>query len=235
MPSGPKWLDHQHAQMYLWRHRSSATDNSETSVESVFSNDGDPMSAPRLCESPLRFSPLPLTQHISHLTVSPSSSSTVFHHVSPLHHDQLIHLHQSPTIQISEPDDVEARELTKETSSSIDEEQPLDLSFTSSCCTPSGSRSRPSVIVIGPSTSPEVPDVVQEHFRRSLSGKWPKKTKLGEDARNHPLRRRSSLHTSTVCNNKDPAQSVEEHFRRSLAKGCDFDFVYKNKQKYPNL
>ena len=40
MPSGPKWLDHQHAQMYLWRHRSSATDNSETSVESVFSNDG---------------------------------------------------------------------------------------------------------------------------------------------------------------------------------------------------
>ncbi|KIH42574.1 hypothetical protein ANCDUO_27441, partial [Ancylostoma duodenale] len=73
-------------------------------------------------------------------------------------------------------------------------DKPLDLSLKSSSSLYSPTTSRPSVIIESPSVrnppvrrsassvsaSREQPDV-HEHFRRSLSGKWPRRSKIDDE------------------------------------------------------
>ncbi|CAJ0959436.1 unnamed protein product, partial [Mesorhabditis belari] len=89
----------------------------------------------------------------------------------------------------------------------------------------SNDNERPSVIVemsgfpsvrrsassVGVSTSSSS---VQEHFRRSLSGKWPRRQKTDEKSRASPFPRRASLREHKIIEHSNP--SIEEHFRKAL-------------------
>ncbi|CAI2351350.1 unnamed protein product [Caenorhabditis sp. 36 PRJEB53466] len=112
-------------------------------------------------------------------------------------------------------------------------------------------RSMSSVSSSASSTQEEV----AAHFRRSLSGKWPKRCKVNADeARNSPLRRRPSFNTHTsvsslsahsvsptplnvpsqtiIVNNhcSDTSLSVADHFRRALFGKGIFDWQKKSNQ-----
>uniref|UniRef100_A0A8R1DFY9 Uncharacterized protein n=1 Tax=Caenorhabditis japonica TaxID=281687 RepID=A0A8R1DFY9_CAEJA len=161
---------------------------------------------------------------------------------------------------------------------STTEENPLDLSCKpASLDSPTSSTSfaalRPSVIIdhhAAPrshtsvrrsmssvsSSASSTQDEVAAHFRRSLSGKWPKRCKVNqEESRNSPLRRRPSFNThasvsslsahsisptppvtsssqTTIIVNKhctDTSLSVADHFRRALLGKGVFDLQKKSK------
>ncbi|KAF1758162.1 hypothetical protein GCK72_014620 [Caenorhabditis remanei] len=154
------------------------------------------------------------------------------------------------------------------------EESPLDLTFKpASLDSPTSSSFvpfRPSVIIDHhipkshtsvrrsmssvSSSASSTQEEVAAHFRRSLSGKWPKKCKVNSDeSRNSPLRRRPSFNTHTsvsslsvhsvsptppnppvpqtiIVNNRcsDTSLSVADHFRRALFGKGIFDFQRKS-------
>ncbi|CAL2040952.1 unnamed protein product [Caenorhabditis brenneri] len=156
---------------------------------------------------------------------------------------------------------------------STSEESPLDLTFKpASLDSPTSSSSfipiRPSVIIDHhipkshtsvrrsmssvSSSASSTQEEVAAHFRRSLSGKWPKRCKVNsEESRNSPLRRRPSFntHTSvsslsahsvsptppnppaaqTIINHcPDTSLSVADHFRRALFGKGIFDSQKKS-------
>ncbi|EFO93106.1 hypothetical protein CRE_10224 [Caenorhabditis remanei] len=154
------------------------------------------------------------------------------------------------------------------------EESPLDLTFKpASLDSPTSSSFvpfRPSVIIDHhipkshtsvrrsmssvSSSASSTQEEVAAHFRRSLSGKWPKRCKVNSDeSRNSPLRRRPSFNTHTsvsslsvhsvsptppnppvtqtiIVNNRcsDTSLSVADHFRRALFGKGIFDFQRKS-------
>ncbi|CAD6198060.1 unnamed protein product [Caenorhabditis auriculariae] len=165
-----------------------------------------------------------------------------------------------------------------------EEDLPLDLSLKHPSLA-SPSCSRPSVIIDGaapkshttvrrsmssassysggstPSTTSSTTNV-EEHFRRSLSGKWPRRAKTeDEKARSSPLRRRTSfnVHTSVsslqttpcssttvtvqpatspqtpiIVNNtcSDTSLSIANHFRRALSGKGLSDWQKKRGEKH---
>ncbi|CAB3406239.1 unnamed protein product [Caenorhabditis bovis] len=186
------------------------------------------------------------------LTPPPPYSAPSFPHA--VHHaSQLLLLHKMTfcfeTTEDSDIDVVGLSETTKEVSLNdkdediVDDTQPLDLT---------NKPHRPTVIVdhhaapnprphasvrrsVSSVSSTSTNDDIAAHFRRSLSGKWPKRNKTDE-ARNSPLRRRTSFNTSSlsisptppptaattptqtiiVNNYTDTSLSVADHFRRAL-------------------
>ncbi|ULT96429.1 hypothetical protein L5515_011887 [Caenorhabditis briggsae] len=158
--------------------------------------------------------------------------------------------------------------------STTEESGPLDLTFKpASLDSPTSSSFvplRPSVIIDHHISKPHTSvrrsmssvsssasstqEEVANHFRRSLSGKWPKRCKVNsEEARSSPLRRRPSFNTHTSVSslsvhsvsptppNPPPAQtiivnnhctdtslSVADHFRRALFGKGLFDFQRKS-------
>uniref|UniRef100_A0A1I7XIY6 MH2 domain-containing protein n=1 Tax=Heterorhabditis bacteriophora TaxID=37862 RepID=A0A1I7XIY6_HETBA len=135
------------------------------------------------------------------------------------------------------------------------EDRPLDLSIKRSHPN-SPTSSRPSVIMesqsassnslsrISPSiTSTQEPDV-HEHFRRSLSGKWPRKTKTDDEkARASPITRRTSF--SSHSNSVQPFNQIhfivnsngcdiEDHFRKALSER-DFEDWQQKRQNTKSM
>ncbi|CAJ0584916.1 unnamed protein product, partial [Mesorhabditis spiculigera] len=134
-----------------------------------------------------------------------------------------------------------------------DDDKPLDLSMRNVSPSPSTSSvtiihspspsysvetDRPSVIIEASSSGPSVrrssssvgipssTASVQEHFRRSLSGKWPRRQRTEEEkARSSPFSKRASFREHKIIEHSTP--SIEEHFRKAL----DPDAFNKWKQK----
>ncbi|ETN69336.1 hypothetical protein NECAME_15381 [Necator americanus] len=116
------------------------------------------------------------------------------------HHNMrpLFDMHNTATITETDVDVVGLSQSTKEVSiqdsDSDQSDKPLDLSLKSSNSLYSPTTSRPSVIIESPSirnppvrrsassvsATREQPDV-HEHFRRSLSGKWPRRSKIDDE------------------------------------------------------
>ncbi|CDH93435.1 Flocculation protein FLO11-like [Caenorhabditis elegans] len=183
-------------------------------------------------------------------------------------------------VSLNDKEDEEKLDQTTESeesdriSISTTEECPLDLTFKpTSLDSPTSSTFiplRPSVIIDHhipkphtsvrrsmssvSSSASSTQEEVAAHFRRSLSGKWPKRCKVNsEEARNSPLRRRPSFNTHTsvsslsvhsvsptppvtssaqtiIVNNhcSDTTLSVADHFRRALLGKGLFDFQRKS-------
>ncbi|CAI5447284.1 unnamed protein product [Caenorhabditis angaria] len=138
-----------------------------------------------------------------------------------------------------------------------DRDRPLDLSCKTSpqhqqlqqrpsviidttCCSPSTSskhvsvrRSMSSVSSSSSSARSTAQDDVAAHFKRSLSGKWPKRNPC-DGARSSPIVRRRTFNTSTtsmvqpapqtIINHhcSDTSTSVADHFRRALSGKLSF-------------
>ncbi|PIO72113.1 hypothetical protein TELCIR_05968 [Teladorsagia circumcincta] len=115
---------------------------------------------------------------------------------------------------------------------------PLDLSLKGSTSLYSPTTSRPSVIIESPtvrhppvrrsasSVSSSREHDVHEHFRRSLSGKWPRRSKVDDEkARASPITRRTSFnnHGSSNCTTQphvivsNSGVDIVDHFRRALS------------------
>ncbi|RCN45968.1 hypothetical protein ANCCAN_08004 [Ancylostoma caninum] len=147
------------------------------------------------------------------------------------HHSMrpLFDMHNTAAITETDADVVGLSQSTKE---------PLDLSLKSSSSLYSPTTSRPSVIIESPSVrnppvrrsassvsaSREQPDV-HEHFRRSLSGKWPRRSKIDDEKmRASPITRKTSFnsHGSTCTTQPHVIVSnsgidIVDHFRRALS------------------
>ncbi|RCN40865.1 hypothetical protein ANCCAN_13209 [Ancylostoma caninum] len=160
------------------------------------------------------------------------------------HHSMrpLFDMHNTAAITETDADVVGLSQSTKEVSiqdSDSDQgDKPLDLSLKSSSSLYSPTTSRPSVIIESPSVrnppvrrsassvsaSREQPDV-HEHFRRSLSGKWPRRSKIDDEKmRASPITRKTSFNShGSTCTTQphvivsNSGVDIVDHFRRALS------------------
>ncbi|CAI4224513.1 unnamed protein product [Auanema sp. JU1783] len=143
-------------------------------------------------------------------------------------HESLLKMHNAPVIVEPEIDvDVVSLPETESNDSSCEEKSTTTVITNSNM--PSQTF-RPTVIV--GKSSPQVSKLtmtrsvsnaaaeepVHEHFRRSLSGKWPRRCKTeDEKSRSSPFRRHTSFNTHTsiqvVCSKNI---DIEDHFRKAL-------------------
>ncbi|CAJ0602813.1 unnamed protein product [Cylicocyclus nassatus] len=154
----------------------------------------------------------------------------------------LFDMHSSSSVTEADADVVGLSQSTKEVSiqdNDVDQsDKPLDLSLKSSNSLYSPTTSRPSVIIESPtvrnppvrrsassvSATREQPDV-HEHFRRSLSGKWPRRSKIDDEKmRASPITRRTSFNNhGSNCTTQphvivsNTGVDIVDHFRRALS------------------
>ncbi|KAK6751309.1 hypothetical protein RB195_002974 [Necator americanus] len=166
-----------------------------------------------------------------------------YHSINHQHNMRpLFDMHNTATITETDVDVVGLSQSTKEVSiedsDSDQSDKPLDLSLKSSNSLYSPTTSRPSVIIESPSirnppvrrsassvsATREQPDV-HEHFRRSLSGKWPRRSKIDDEKmRASPITRRTSLNShGSTCTTQphvivsNSGVDIVDHFRRALS------------------
>ncbi|KJH46877.1 hypothetical protein DICVIV_07071 [Dictyocaulus viviparus] len=129
----------------------------------------------------------------------PPPYHAINHHHPHNYHQQLFDIHSKAKIGEFDVDVIGLSQSTKEVSiydhevDTDQEDKPLDLSMKNSTSLYSPTTSRPSVIIESPSgRNPSVrrsassvsssrEHDVHEHFRRSLSGKWPRRSKIDDE------------------------------------------------------
>ncbi|XGW28437.1 hypothetical protein V3C99_008309 [Haemonchus contortus] len=175
--------------------------------------------------------------------ISPPPPYHSINHHRPYHNiHPLFDIHNPAAIVESDVDVIGLSQSTKQVSirdhDSENNDEPLDLSLKSSTSSYSPTTSRPSVIIESPtvrhppvrrsasSVSSSREHDVHEHFRRSLSGKWPRRSKTDDEkARASPITRRTSFnsHGSSNCTTQphvivsNSGVDIVDHFRRALS------------------
>lgn len=172
----------------------------------------------------------------------PPPYHSINHHRTYQHNiHPLFDMHSAATISESDVDVIGLSQSTKEVSirdhDGDQSDKPLDLSLKSSSSLYSPTTSRPSVIIESPSVrhppvrrsassvSASREHDVHEHFRRSLSGKWPRRTKVDDEkARASPITRRTSFNShGSNCTTQphvivsNSGVDIADHFRRALS------------------
>ncbi|WKY08102.1 hypothetical protein Q1695_007528 [Nippostrongylus brasiliensis] len=169
-----------------------------------------------------------------------------YHSINHQRHYHSLHplfdMHNAATIVDSDVDVIGLSQSTKEVSirdhDSDQGDKPLDLSLKSSTPLYSPTTSRPSVIIESPScrhapvrrsassVSSSREHDVHEHFRRSLSGKWPRRTKADDEkTRASPITRRTSFNSHGSSSGttqphvivSNSGVDIVDHFRRALS------------------
>lgn len=235
-------MDHRHLAIWMWTHRHSFTENSETSVDSGFSESTDH----NMSDAPMLTAAQPLISYcppstsfgttlidINPLAASLLSMSPALIRPPPPYtpraahatHNDLLRMHNTPVIVEPDGDIDVVGDKDSSNSDSDNNDEPLDLTLNRAPLSP---QQRPTVIANNrtraifrsASSASSVQHDVQEHFKRSLSGKWPRRAKTEEEkARASPMRRHTSFNSSTsthvVCQVKQLSE-IEDHFRRAL-------------------
>ncbi|KAJ1374988.1 hypothetical protein KIN20_038209 [Parelaphostrongylus tenuis] len=174
-------------------------------------------------------------------------------------HRRLFDMHNTNTIGEVDMDVMGLSQSTKEVSicdkdvSNDQGDKPLDLSLKNSTSLYSPTTSRPSVIIESPSgRNPSVrrsassvsssrEHDVHEHFRRSLSGKWPRRSKIDDEkTRASPITRRTSFNThGSTCTQQphvivsNSGVDIADHFRRALSEK-EFDNWQRKRNAKPS-
>ncbi|KAK5980961.1 hypothetical protein GCK32_008062 [Trichostrongylus colubriformis] len=175
--------------------------------------------------------------------ISPPPPYHSFNHHRPYHNiHPLFDMHNTAAVVESDVDVIGLSQSTKQVSirdhDTEQSDEPLDLSLKSSTSSYSPTTSRPSVIIESPtvrhppirrsasSVSSSREHDVHEHFRRSLSGKWPRRSKVDDEkARASPITRRTSFnnHGGSNCTTQphvivsNSGIDIVDHFRRALS------------------